>query len=188
MTPPEGSGHNLCVVSGPGGVGKGTVVAALARRCPDLVVSVSATTRPPRPGERDGVDYHFLSEAEFAALLAADGFLEWAEFGGRRYGTPWSSVRDALARNRRVVLEIDVQGALQVRARFPDAVLVFLRPPSVPALIERLRRRGADDAARIAERMAIARWELAQAGRFDHQIVNDDLDEAVSAISHILCR
>ncbi|MBA2528890.1 MAG: guanylate kinase [Euzebyales bacterium] len=180
---PSGS---LFVVSGPGGVGKGTVVATLARRRPDLEVSVSATTRSPRPGEVDGVHYHFLREECFDALVAAGGFLEWATFGGRRYGTPWSSVRTPLASGRPVLLEIDVQGALQVRRRFVGAVLIFLRPPSQEALLERLRLRGTDPEERIAERMRIARWELDQAGAFDHLVVNDDLDEAVAAIGRIL--
>lgn len=176
----------LLVVSGPGGVGKGTVVGALAARCPDLAVSVSATTRPPRPGEVDGQAYHFLSDADFDALVAADGFVEWASFGGRRYGTPWTSVREPLAAGRWVVLEIDVQGALQVRDVFPDAILVFLLPPSPDDLVVRLQRRGTESAERIAERMAIARWEIEQAGRFDHRIVNDDLEAAVAALVRIL--
>lgn len=185
--PPAGDlSGRLFVVSGPGGVGKGTVVAALARRRTDLAVSVSATTRAPRPGEVDGADYHFLDDADFDALIAAGGFLEWAAFGGHRYGTPWSSVGDALRAGRRVVLEIDVQGALQVRARHPDAVLVFLHPPSIDALSVRLRARGTDDPDRIAERLRIARWELDQAGLFDHQVVNDDVERAVAAIDRIL--
>jgi guanylate kinase len=174
------------VISGPGGVGKGTVVDALRLRLPDLDVSVSATTRARRPGEVDGVHYHFLTGEQFDALVAAGGFLEWAEFAGRRYGTPWSSVEDALAKGRPIVLEIDIKGARQVRERFPDAVLIFLAPPSGEALEERLRRRGTDDGARVSERMAIARWELAQASDFDHVVVNDRLDEAVERIARIL--
>ncbi|MGH3666589.1 MAG: guanylate kinase, partial [Egibacteraceae bacterium] len=184
------AGARLLVVSGPGGVGKGTVVAELARRRPDVAVSVSATTRAPRPGETDGVHYHFLSDEAFDTLVADGGFLEWATFGGRRYGTPWSSVERALHRDGWVVLEIEIQGALQVRERYGGsqrgAVLVFLHPPSTEALIERLRTRGSDDEARIAERLAIAEWELAQAPLFDHHVVNDDLDEAVTAIARIL--
>jgi guanylate kinase len=175
----------LLVVSGPGGVGKGTVVAALARARPELAVSVSATTRPPRPGEVDGRHYHFLTADAFDALAAADGFLEWAEFNGHRYGTPWTSIRDPLAAGRPVVLEIDIQGARQVRDAFGDAVLVFLAPPSPEALEARLRRRG-DDAEAIARRLAIARWELAQADDFDHVVVNDRLDDAVAALGRIL--
>ncbi len=174
----------VVVVSGPGGVGKGTVVAALAARRPELHVSVSATTRPPRPGERDGVHYHFLDDATFDRLVAEDRFLEWAQFSGRRYGTPWSSVDEALAEGRTVVLEIDVQGAMQVRQRSATAVLMFLPPPSPEALRERLRARGSDDPEQVARRMEIAEWELAQADVFDHLIVNDEVGRAVAAIGH----
>lgn len=176
----------LVVISGPGGVGKGTVVRALRERHPDVVVSVSATTRSPRPGEVDGTDYLFLSREQFDALVDADGFLEWAEFGGHRYGTPWSSVEGLLAAQRTVVLEIEVQGAEQVRRRFADAVLIFLAPPSREALVERLRSRGADDEERIAERMAIADAELARAPDFDHVVVNGTVDGAVDEIGRIL--
>lgn len=181
----EARGH-LYVVSGPGGVGKGTVVQRLAERLDDVVVSVSATTRPPRPGEEDGRHYHFLSDEAFDALVADGGFLEWAEFAGRRYGTPWSSVAGPLAAGQKVLLEIEVQGALQVRERRPDAVLIFLTPPTTEALRQRLRGRGTDDEGRIARRMEIARWELAQAGRFDHVVVNDRLDRATDEIARIL--
>jgi guanylate kinase len=176
----------LVVVSGPGGVGKGTVVRALRERYPDVAVSVSATTRSPRPGEVHGTHYLFLSPEQFDALVAADGFLEWAEFGGHRYGTPWSSVEGLLAEQRVVVLEIEVQGAAQVRRRFPDAVLIFLAPPSREALVERLRNRGTDDEERIAQRMAIADAELAQAGAFDHVVINTTVAGAVDEIGRIL--
>ena len=176
----------LVVLSGPGGVGKGTVVRALRERYADVAVSVSATTRNPRPGEVDGTHYLFLSPEAFDDLIAADGFLEWAEFGGHRYGTPWSSVEGLLAAQRTVVLEIEVQGAAQVRRRFPDAVLIFLAPPSREALVERLRTRGTDDEERIAERMVIADAELAQADAFDHVVVNGTVDGAVEEIGRIL--
>lgn len=153
---------------------------------PDLELSVSATTRDPRPGEVAGVHYHFLDDAAFDRLVAEGGFLEWAEFGGRRYGTPWTSVAEALAAGRRVLLEIEVQGALQVRERFPDALLIFLTPPDEAALLERLRRRGTDSPSRIAERLDIGRWELAQAPAFDHVVVNDDVGAAAERIASIL--
>lgn len=158
----------------------------LAGRIPDLVVSLSATTRPRRAGEVDGVDYRFMDDRTFDELVAADGFLEWAEFGGHRYGTPWASVREPLAEGNPVVLEIDVQGALQVRQRFADAVLIFLRPPSLDTLRQRLRERGTNDSDRISDRMEIARDELAQAERFDHVVVNDRLEAAVDRIARIL--
>lgn len=182
----------LVVVSGPGGVGKGTVVARLRERRPDLVVSVSATTRAPRPGEVDGREYHFLSDAEFSDLVDAGGFLEWEEFGGRRYGTPWSSVSDALARDATVLLEIDVKGALRVRRRRPDATLVFVAPPAAgersgaEVLRERLAGRRTDPPERIAERLAIAERELEAAENFDHVVVNDDLAEAVDELDRIV--
>ena len=181
-----GAGARLVVVSGPSGVGKGTVVTALRRARPDVLVSVSATTRAPRPGEVDGVAYHFLDDEQFSALVASGGFVEWAEFAGHRYGTPWSSIEEALSAGQTVVLEIEVQGALQVRRRFADAVLIFLEPPSFEVLEQRLRGRATDAEERILRRLEIARWELGQAGAFDHRVVNDDVDRAVAQITHIL--
>ena len=176
----------MVVLSGPGGVGKGTVVRALRERYPDLAVSVSATTRPARSGETDGTHYHFLSVEQFDRLVAEGGFLEWAEFAGNRYGTPWSSIDGLLRAGRTVVLEIEVQGAEQVRERFPTATLIFLAPPSPEALLGRLRTRGADDPDRIAQRMALAEHELAQAPNFDAVVVNDTVDSAVAEIGRIL--
>lgn len=177
---------SLVVVSGPGGVGKGTVVERLRQRRPDLEVSVSATTRPPRPGEVDGTHYHFMSDEAFDHLIDRDGFLEHADFGGRRYGTPWSSVEQPLREGRTVLLEIDVQGALQVRRRHPEALLVFIAPPDVAALEQRLRTRGADSDERIGERLAIAREELAAAEVFDHVVVNDEVEATVEELTRIL--
>ena len=167
-------------------MGKGTVVTEVRRRLPDLVVSVSATTRRPRPGEVAGRHYHFLDDAAFSALVDAGGFLEWAEFGGYRYGTPWTSIAAALQEDRPVLLEIDVQGALQVKERHPDATLIFIAPPDRAALEARLRDRGTDSDERIRERLAIADREIAAMACFDDVIVNDDLDAAVERLVHIL--
>jgi guanylate kinase len=176
------------VVSGPGGVGKGTVVAALRAAHPDVAVSVSATTRAPRAGEVDGVHYRFVDDAEFQRMVDAGEFVEWAEFNGRRYGTPWSSLHAA---EGQLVLEIDVQGARQIRDRAAtagdiDATLVFLEPPSWAALEERLRGRGSETPESLAARLAIGREEMAAAAWFDHRVVNTTVAEAVEAIARIL--
>lgn len=162
------------------------MVGELRRRRPDVVVSVSATTRAPRAGEADGVAYHFLDPATFDRWIEEGRFLEWAEFAGDRYGTPWASIEAALEAGHPVVLEIDVQGARQVRARIPGAVLVFLEPPTSEVLGARLEARGTDDPERVAERLRIAEWELAQRADFDHVVLNDRVDEAVEAIVRIL--
>lgn len=167
-------------------MGKGTVVAALRARKPDLVVSVSATTRPRRAGEVDGEHYRFLSAGEFDALIAGDGLLEWAEFSGRRYGTPTEPVEQALAAGRTVVLEIDVQGARQIKDRRPEATLIFLTPPDMGTLHRRLETRGTEGPGAIAQRMETARDEIGESRWFDHVVVNDDLDRTVEVIARIL--
>ena len=154
----------LTVLSGPSGVGKGTVVAEVRRRHPEVWVSVSVTTRPRRPGEVDGVHYSFVDDAEFDRLVAEDGLLEWAEYAGNRYGTPAAPVREQLASGAPALLEIELQGARQVRARDPEAQLVFLAPPSWAALVDRLAGRGSEPAAVRERRLAIAEAEMAAAG------------------------
>ena len=178
----------LVVISGPSGVGKGTVVAALRRLRPELRLSVSATTRPQRPHEVHGEHYFFLSREEFDELVARDGFLEWAEFNGNRYGTPLQAVREELAAGRTVLLEIEVQGALQVRDRVEDALLLFLMPPDGEELARRLRGRGTEGPAEIADRLGIAdvEMQLAQSDVFDHVIVNRVVEEAAGEILRIL--
>jgi guanylate kinase len=179
-------GSRIAVLSGPGGVGKGTVIAALRDRLEGWTVSVSVTTRRPREGEREGVAYHFVTDAEFDRMVAEDELLEWARFGGNRYGTPWRSVREQLAAGRPILLELEINGALAVKKEFPQALLIFLHPPDLDALVARMQDRGADDERRVAERMALAEWELAQASAFDHHVVNDDVDAAADEIARIL--
>jgi guanylate kinase len=176
----------LAVLSGPGGVGKSTVVRALRKILPEWTVSVSATTRPARSGERDGVDYHFVTDEHFDRLIADGAFLEWANFGGHRYGTLWTSVREPLANGYSVLLEIEIQGALAVKKEFPDAVLIFLHPPHFDTLRARLHDRGTDDPERVRERLALAEWELAQSTAFDHHVTNDDVETAAARIGEIL--
>ncbi len=167
-------------------MGKGTLVAMLRERLPRLGLTVSATTREPRPGERDGVAYYFLSEDEFDRRAEAGEFLEWAWVHGHRYGTLRQEVERVRAQGRSVVLEIDVQGGLNVRRSVPDAVLVFIEPPSAEELERRLRGRGTEDEASIERRLAGARGELEQAGSYDVRVVNDDLERACSELQEVI--
>jgi guanylate kinase len=174
------------VITGPSGVGKGTLIRALRGRLPALELSTSATTRQPREGERDGLDYHFLTPEEFAARADANEFLEHAAYSGNRYGTLRSEVERRLADGRSVVLEIEVQGARQVRAAMPEAVLVFIAPPSADALRERLEGRGTDTTEEIDQRLRTAELELAAQQEFKHVVVNDDLGTAVDQLAQIV--
>ncbi|MBA2641081.1 MAG: guanylate kinase [Nocardioidaceae bacterium] len=183
-TAPESrAGPRLIVLAGPTAVGKGTVVRAVRRQHPQVWVSVSATTRPPRPGERHGEHYRFVSESEFDQLVADDALLEWALVHGRaRYGTPRRPVEHALAEGRRALLEIDLQGARQVRRSMPGALFVFLGPPSWDELVRRLVGRGTEDVAERDRRLATARAELAAEPEFDVSIVNADVRRAADEL------
>jgi guanylate kinase len=174
------------VITGPSGVGKGTLIRGLMQRLPQLALSVSATTRAPRPGERDGIDYHFLSREQFDARVAAGDFVEHADYAGRSYGTLRSELEDRVRAGVPVVLEIEVQGARQVRAAMPEAVQVFIAPPSLPALRTRLIGRGTDDPQEVERRLLVAEQELQAQPEFGHVVVNDRLDEALEQLSTIV--
>jgi len=170
------------VITGPSGVGKGTLIRGLMERVGALELSVSATTRPPRPGERDGADYHFLTPEEFDRRVEHGDFVEHADYAGRRYGTLRSELEDRLHAGVPVVLEIEVQGARQVRAAMPEAVQVFIAPPSLAALRTRLIGRGTDDAEEVERRLRVAEQELDAQPEFAHVVVNDRLDEALDRL------
>jgi guanylate kinase len=172
----------LIVLSGPSGVGKGTVVAKVRELYPHVWVSVSFTTRAPRPGERDGVEYHFVDRTRFDELVAAGAMLEYDEHFGNVYGTPRRPVEEHLAAGTPTLLEIDLHGARQVRAAMPAAHLVFLRPPSWPELSRRLGARGSEPAELVVERLARARLELAAQDEFDSVVVNDDVERAAAEL------
>ncbi len=174
------------VITGPSGVGKGTLIRGLMERVPQLQLSVSATTRPPRPGERDGADYHFLSRPEFDRKVDEGAFVEHADYAGRSYGTLRSELEDRVLAGVPVVLEIEVQGARQVRAALPDAIQVFIAPPSLAALRTRLVGRGTDDGTEVERRLAVAEGELAAQPEFAHVVVNDRLEDALAQLTEIV--
>ncbi len=178
-------GH-VFVIAAPSGTGKTTICRHILERDPQLRLSISHTTRVPRSGERDAVDYHFVSDERFRELREADAFLEHAEYGGNVYGTSWMAIDEPLAQGHDVVLEIEVQGAAQVRERRPSACLIFLLPPSLAILEGRLRGRGTDQEAVIQRRMTLVDRELAAAKIFDYAIVNDELEEAVTEVLHVI--
>jgi guanylate kinase len=176
----------LVVLTGPSGVGKGTLVRKLLQRHPKLYLSISATTRSPRDGEIDGQDYYFLDRAEFEAKIAAGDLLEWAEFAGNYYGTPKTVISDQLDRGESVLLEIELEGARQVRQLFDRTISVFILPPSIDELEHRLRSRARDTDEAIVKRLARAEVEIDAASEFDIKIVNDDLETALVHLEHNL--
>jgi len=184
---PPGASRRLTVLSGPSGVGKSTVVARIRESHPEVWLSVSVTTRKPRPGETDGVEYHFVDDAGFDRMIASGELLEWAEFAGNRYGTPRRPVEERLAAGVPTLLEIDLQGARQVRETMPDALLVFLAPPSWDELVRRLTGRGTESPEVIERRLEAARVELAAEKEFDVTLVNHSVpgvcDELLALMS-----
>lgn len=176
----------LFVISGPSGAGKSTIVRELLKSAPDLVLSVSVTSRKPRPGEVDGRDYFFVTEEEFRKRIEEDYFLEWAEVHGSFYGTPKDFVLDCLKNNSSVILEIDVQGATQVKEKFPEAVLIFVEPPDFEELERRLKERSTDDEETIRKRLQNAAYEMALSKYYNYRVVNDDLDRTVKEILKII--
>ncbi len=176
----------LIVLTGPSGVGKGTLLRSLVQRHPELCVSVSATTRAPRPGEIDGQDYNFVSRSGFERMVAQGELLEWAEFAGNFYGTPRAGVEENIRQGRWVILEIELEGARQIRKTFPEALRIFILPPSLPVLEYRIRNRGQDTEDAIARRLQRAKEEINAASEFDLQIVNDDFDKTLERIESAL--
>jgi len=174
------------VITGPSGVGKGTLIRGLMEQLPQLALSVSATTRAPRPGEQDGVDYHFLTREAFDRSVRCGEFVEHADYAGRSYGTLRSELQERIERGIPVVLEIEVQGARQVRAAMPDAVQVFIAPPSLEALRTRLVGRGTDDSDEVQRRLSVAEQELQAQPEFEHVVVNDRLDDALQELAGIV--
>lgn len=182
------SAGRLFVLSGPSGVGKDAVLSRMKELGSDFHYTITATTRPIRPGERDGVDYIFMSDDDFRRLIAEDGLLEWAEVYGNLYGVPKTQVTEALEHGRNVLLKVDVQGAATVRSLYPESLLIFLAPPSMDSLDARLRERGTEQGGALCVKLETAREEMEAATWFDYQVVNhdDQLDEAVAEIVRIV--
>lgn len=176
----------LVVFSGPSGAGKGTILDRYFDKYPGAVYSISATTRPPRPGEVDGVHYHFVTKEAFEALIESDQVVEYTIYNGHYYGSPAAPIREQLEKGRDVILEIEVKGAMQVRARFPEALSVFILPPSFAELQRRLTTRGTETGEQIAQRMLTARQEVAMAADYDYVILNDKVEAAADRLDVII--
>ena len=176
----------LFVISGSSGVGKGTVIGGFLKRNPHFTLSISCTTRQKRPGEVDEVNYFFLSKDEFKECIDGDKFLEWAEFAGNFYGTKQKYIMQCLEEGKNLILEIDTQGAMQVKKKMPESVLIFIAPPSFEALEKRLRGRHTEDEATIQRRLDAVKKELERAESFDYQIINDDIENAIESLEYII--
>lgn len=176
----------LFVISGSSGVGKGTVLKGFLTKNPNFMLSISCTTRAPRRGEVDGVNYFFLTKEEFQNCIDNNKFLEWAEFAGNRYGTKKKYINQCLEEGKDIILEIDTQGALQVKKQMPEAVLIFICPPSIETLENRLRGRHTEDESTIQRRLQEVKIELERAENFDYKVVNDDLDNAIVELENII--
>ena len=178
----------LFVISGSSGVGKGTVLKEFMGKNPEFMLSVSCTTRSPRKGETDGINYFFITKEEFQKCIDEDKFLEWAEFAGNFYGTKKKYINECLANGKNVILEIDTKGAMQVKRQMPDAVLIFISPPSYETLEKRLRGRHTEDETAVQKRLEQVKLEIDTAKYFDYEIVNDNLNTAVGAFEEIILK
>jgi len=183
----HGASGAIVVISGPSGSGKSTIVSRL-KALPGVFYSVSVTSRPPRPGELDGRDYRFVSRGEFETMISAGAFAEHAEVVGNLYGTPKEPLLAALAMGQKAIVDLDVQGAMQIKESFPAATLVFIEPPGMDVLQERLRRRGTESADSLKKRLALAAREMTYAPRYDYRIVNGDLEQAVAEVKGIITK
>ena len=181
-----GAGRKVFVISGPSGAGKGTLTEILLKRVPSLSRSISATTRRPRPGEINGVDYYFLTDEEFDKHIENGDFLEWAMVHGNRYGTLRSAVENKLAEGKDVVMVIDVQGAASIKRKMPDAVLIFIKPPSIEELVKRLKVRNTETQAELARRIKNAEAEMELAKTYDYVVINDDVNRAAEELVGIV--
>ncbi|PIU26820.1 guanylate kinase [Candidatus Aquicultor secundus] len=180
------SDPKVFVISGPSGAGKGTLTDELLKRVPSLTRSVSATTRKPRPGEVNGVDYYFLDEDEFKDRIFQGGFLEWAMVHGNYYGTLKSVVKEGFSSGKDVVMVIDVQGAASIKEKMPEAVRIFIEPPSIAELVQRLKLRNTETTAELQERLKNAETEMGLAGNYDYVVINDDVERAVDELVGIV--